>query len=204
MTIDPTETSQPAITRPKRVRRYRSVDRRHNRKKKKPPTEGYLIDELVRLSGVAGVTIKNYIRRGVLARVKFYGTATRYPRGHLLRLLVIRFLKLNGVRKLDDARRNLDAMTEAEMQRWLLKFPLAPAVVAALGLSPSSTHDTGAQATSTTSSLATTLPNEAWRKVVLMPGLELQLKIDAGPLTVNLANRLLSVFASFLDVKPNA
>lgn len=188
----------------KGVRRYRERDQRRNRKRVPPPTEGFLIEELALLSGFAGVTIKGYIRRGLLARVKFYGNATRYSRSHLLRLLVIRFLRFGSTHKLDEVRRRLDQMSEADMERWIVTFPIHATVLTALGLKPTPKADADAVQTQTTSALVTALPNEAWRKVVLMPGLELQLRSDAPPMTVNMAERLLNAFAGFIETKPSS
>ena len=44
-----------------------------------------------------------------------------------------------------------------------------------------------------------TLPNESWRRVVLLPGLELHLKHDAAPITARLAQRLLATYTELLE-----
>ncbi len=215
-----------------RVRPYR-YDRREKRQRKPPPTAGYLIAELARLSGVSAVTIKAYIRRGLLGRVKFYGTATRYPREHLVRLLAVKYLKALGLKSLDDVRRKLDGWSPTEMERWVLKFPIHRTTLAALGhpepqkpagpaapvvisatqpsvassatQPPAPANESGAtgkapsHATETAPDLTATLPNESWRRVVLLPGLELHLKHDAAPVTVRLAKRLLATYTELLE-----
>jgi DNA-binding transcriptional MerR regulator len=211
-----------------------------------------LIADLSRLSGVSAVTIKAYIRRGLLARVKFYGTATRYPREHLVRLLAVKCLKAQGLKSLDDVRRRLDGWSPSEMERWVLHFPIHPTTLAALGhreatktnspapnapsepkaaSAPSNqsggagnraSHATGAapapaarlegtapdltaMSDATAPDLTATLdatatfPNESWRRVVLLPGLELHLKHDAAPVTVRLAQRLLATYTELLE-----
>jgi DNA-binding transcriptional MerR regulator len=195
-----------------------------------------LIAELTGFSGVSAVTIKAYIRRGLLARVKFYGTATRYPREHLVRLLAVKCLKAQGFKSLDDVRRKLDGWSPAEMERWVLQFPLQYATLAVLGhpvpakaSSPAATVESGvtqspapasgSDGTQPSASASesgargkgpshakdaapdptATLPNESWRRVVLLPGLELHLKHDAAPITARLAQRLLATYTGLLE-----
>lgn len=205
-----------------RVRHYRRPDRRRNRQRNPPPKAGFLIRELAQYSGVTAATIRTYVQRGLLARVKFYGTATRYPRDHLLRILATQYLRARGFKHLDDVRRKLDSWSPAEMERWLLQFPLHQAALAALGHGAKSTAAPPAEATpssppqvnsqvsteassspSTNEKLAptATVPHESWRRVVLLPGLELHLKDDAAPIAARLAQRLLATYAELVDGK---
>jgi DNA-binding transcriptional MerR regulator len=169
--------------------------------------------ELVLASGTSAVTIKAYVRRGLLARVPFYGNATRYPREHLLRLLAITCLKAQGFKSLDEVRRKLDAWSPAETERWILEFPLHATALAALGYSEQKVpvsakaiaSSGGAAGTAKQAShrgpeeVGATLPNESWRRMVLLPGLELHLEQGAAPVTVRLAERLLAVYTSLMD-----
>jgi DNA-binding transcriptional MerR regulator len=117
---------------------YRAPARHRQRSRKAPPKAGFLIAELAQLSGFAAVTIKAYIRRGLLARVRFYGPATRYTREHLVRLLAVSCSKAQGLKSLDDVRRKLDTLSPSEMERWVLTFPVNATTLAALGLAPAS------------------------------------------------------------------
>lgn len=193
------------------VRPQRYHDTRRNRVRRPPPKAGVSMADLARLSGVAAVTIKAYIRRGLLGRVKFYGSATRYPREHLVRLLAIRFLRGQGMRNLDEIRSKLDAWAPADMERWILEHPLVPATLAALGYpvaaARSADEALGASAKAHVSPLATVakasnvLPVESWRRVMLMPGLELQVRTDAGAIVESVAERLVANFAELLTVR---
>lgn len=201
-------------------------DVRQHRQRRPPPKEGFTVRELAKLSGVAAITIKSYVRRGLLGRVKFYGAATRYPREHLLRLLAIRLCQFQGLRHLDEIRRTLDASGPGEMERWVLGYPLPPATLTALGHPPKAkqnkeTPTATAESTQATqpdtvtapapaasvriepnsTSLNESFPSEPWRRVVLMAGLELQIKADAGPIVQGVAERLLANFAALLTAR---
>lgn len=193
------------------------------------------------------VTVKAYIRRGLLARVRFYGAATRYPREHLLRLLAVKYCKAQGIKRLDELRLKLDRWSPEEMEQWVRQFPLEPITLAALDLSkPSPPHaspNPGAStavATSQTSPhsvsssasgaahappsgvdsasclappgggptntgpaqgprLASPLPNEAWQRFVLMPGVELQIQRDAPTPSQRFVEQLLRKYTEWLD-----
>lgn len=196
------------------VRRYRTPDRRRQRSRKPPPTAGFLMAELSRASGTSPVTIKAYVRRGLLARVTFYGNATRYPREHLVRLLAITCLKAQGLRSLDEVRRRLDAWSPAETERWVLEFPLGAVALAALGYDEKKASLADKSKAANTSvprgnaasashqraeALGATLPSESWRRIVLLPGLELHLKHDAAAVSVKLAERMLATYTCLLD-----
>lgn len=194
-----------------RVKRPYYYDSRRNRDRKPPPKQGVTMVELAQLSGVAAVTIKTYIHRGLLGRVKFYGSATRYPRGHLVRLLAIRFCRAQGMRQLDEIRRKLDAWAPADMEHWILEHPLAPTTLAALGYpvaaaqgSDSATSPAANLDVSPMNTVAATsgiLPTESWRRVMLMPGLELQVRTDAGAVVQSVAERLVANFTELLTAR---
>jgi DNA-binding transcriptional MerR regulator len=90
--------------------------------------------ELARLSGRPRRTIGYYVRQGLLAKPAFYGTATRYGRVHLLRLLYIERLQGDGMRALKAIKQRLDALSERELEALVAAQPLSAAVAAALGL----------------------------------------------------------------------
>jgi DNA-binding transcriptional MerR regulator len=193
-----------------RRRYHRLPDRRRNRVRRPPPREGFLVRDLARLAGVAVPTLKRYVKYGLLAPVPFYGTATRYPRDYLVRVLALRYWRAAGSKTLAELRRRLDGVTWAEMESWVLSHPLAADTAAELRKMPSSAAPAkGVQpaqisaATPASSSLEGAdallqVASEAWQRLTLMPGLELHLKADAAPLTRSLATRLCKAFASFV------
>jgi hypothetical protein len=106
----------------------------------------------------------------------------------------------------------LDSATLAEMQAWVTSHPLPADTAAALRSETAGapaengarTAPPNASASSSASALedldaALQLPAEGWQRWTLMPGLELQLKNDAAPITRTLAARLCRAFASFVS-----
>lgn len=192
-----------------RRRYYRPPDRRRNRVRRPPPKEGFLVRDLARLAGVAVPTVKRYVKHGLLAPVPFLGTATRYPRDYLVRVLALRYWRMAGSKTLAQLRRQLDGVTLADMQAWVLSHPLPAETVAEVGkTSAGAAAAKNAPAVSGSAPIATAasalesadallqVPAEAWQRWTLMPGLELHLKADASPLTRSLATRLCKAFAS--------
>jgi DNA-binding transcriptional MerR regulator len=194
-----------------------------------PPAEGWPIVELAKLSGLSAATIKNYVKLGLLAPVVFRGTATRYPRGHLLRLLAIRHLKLDGYFDLKAIRRKLDTWGPVELEAWVLQRGARPKVINAL--SASGTRSAPAPLAAPAPALAapptlapalvpgalvpgTPLPEsqpqtntpplvntEDWQRVVFLPGLELQVQKGAGPAVQRMAERLCAAFIAASEVE---
>jgi hypothetical protein len=193
-----------------RRRYYRIPDRRRNRVRRPPPKEGFLVRDLARLAGVAVPTVKRYVKHGLLAPVPFYGTATRYPRDYLVRVLALRYWRAAGSKTLAELRRRLDGVTWTEMESWVLSHPLAPDTAAELRKMTSGTASaTSVRPAQISTPMAATnsfegldalqqVAAEGWQRLTLMPGLELHLKGDAAPLTRNLATRLCKAFASFV------
>jgi DNA-binding transcriptional MerR regulator len=163
---------------------------------------------LAKLAAVSVQTVKRYVRHGLLAPVPFRGTATRYPRDYLVRLLALRYWRADGSKTLAELRRRLDAVTFAEMQTWVTSHPLSADTAAELHSDTVSAHGAQAQPGTSVSSSSNPLespdallqmPAESWQRWTLMPGLELHLKTDAAPITRGLAARLCRAFASFVS-----
>jgi DNA-binding transcriptional MerR regulator len=194
-----------------RRRFYRRPDRRRHRVRRPPPTEGFLARDLARLAGVSVPTVKRYVRHGLLAPVPFLGTATRYPRDYLVRILALRYWRTDGSKTLAELRRRLDSVSLAEMQTWVMSHPLPAETAAALRNDNVGAHGTSgehsaraAQAEASADALespdaALQLPAESWRHWTLMPGLELHLASDAAPITRQLAARLCRAFTSLVS-----
>jgi DNA-binding transcriptional MerR regulator len=144
-----------------------------------------LLAELAQLSGQPVTTVRYYVQERILRPLEFRGTATRYPRRELLRLLGLQRLKLEGKSSLVEMTRKLDALGEAELAQWLSTDPfhLPPAAVAALGIECPSFAPKGAPfvpaSMQTQSSELLSSRSEVWQRVTLLPGLELLLRADA-------------------------
>lgn len=115
----------------KRIREWRP-DRRRNRKRVPPPTTGWPRAELARLLKLAPGTIGKYIKAGMLPGVEFRGTATRYQRVHLLRLLAVRYLRSQGYAETRRIKAVMDRWTSEQLETWVLSHRHTPAIAAAL------------------------------------------------------------------------
>jgi DNA-binding transcriptional MerR regulator len=116
----------------KRTRLTRSPDLRTRRKRTAPPTVGWLKSELAKLAHVAPTTIAKYVKAGLLPSAEFRGTATRYTRVHLLRLLAIRYLRAEGLMPLQRIKNLLARMTAEQLEMLVVSRTKAPALLAAL------------------------------------------------------------------------
>ena len=165
----------------------RARDSLRQRRKTRPPKTGWLISELAALTGRPARTIRFYVEQGLLERPPFYGTATRYGRPHLLRLLGIERLKREGLRSLPLIKQRLDAAGEAELLAAVAARPPSAAVAVALGLadpnasSASNPREGALPIARGAEANASVAPGELWRRILLLPGLELLLADDASP-----------------------
>jgi DNA-binding transcriptional MerR regulator len=165
---------------------------------------GWLISELGGLARLTPRTIRYYLQQGLLPPPVFRGTATRYGKVHLLRLLGIQLLKQEGVRRLSELERRLDAAGEAQLLAAVAARPHSAAVAAALGLpelpGTVASHTGAAQAAAAKQEVApgksTTALGESWLRLQLLPGLELSLAESASPAARQLALRLQAEWAA--------
>lgn len=116
----------------KRVRYWRTPDTRKHRKRVAPPTTGWLRAELAEMLNIAPGTIGRYIKLGMLPSVEFRGTATRYQRVHLLRLLAIRHLRSEGFAERRQVKETMDSWTSERLERWVLSHRHSESITAAL------------------------------------------------------------------------
>lgn len=68
----------------------------------------------------------------MLPGVEFRGTATRYQRVHLLRLLAIRYLRSQGYAETRRIKAVMDRWTSEQLEKWVLSHRHTPAITAAL------------------------------------------------------------------------
>jgi DNA-binding transcriptional MerR regulator len=196
----------------KRSAHVRWKDRGRKRgPRRRTPLTGWTLAQLAELAQVAPRTIGEYTRRGLMTSPQFRGTATRYQRAHLLRLLAIRGMKNDGTASIKAIKLRLETMGQAELERWVLSRPLEPHVASALSTTTEPRSNDGrspdersTDERSTDGTNGTTLPGllggsanapskaplEVWRCVQLMPGLELSLRADAAPVVRQVAAHL--------------
>lgn len=151
------------------------------RRKRKPPTEGWLLTELAALANVGPRVVRYYLEQGLMSRPPFYGTATRYGRNHLLRLLAIRRLKYTENLKLAAIKTRLDGMSGAELDAYASTNLPNPAAAQALGITSPTAEPTPAAGSGMT--------GDNWQRVAILPGLELHVKVGASPLVHRLARQ---------------
>lgn len=190
-------TSPHPRTRPARKRPARAPRRsRHARPKTPAPKNGWRITELSALTGVSVRALRYYVSKDVLRPLEFRGTATRYPRSEVLRLLKMLELKskTRGRVVLDQLMRDVDALLEPALETWVASQNLAPELARALGIEakvdPSAAQLGGAA--------QGPVAFETWRHIPLLPGLELKLRADASPAVKSMAERLYAVVVASL------
>lgn len=111
--------------------------------------DGYSIQDLARLGGVATHTIRDWVGRGLLPHVHLAGPKTRYTEVHLQRIRAIRKLKSETL-SLDAIKERLASMNPQDLESFI-NPPVTPPSLPEPSFPPS----------------------ERWRRLVLCPGLEL-------------------------------
>lgn len=132
--------------------------------------------DLTRLPGVTHRIVRQYIQRGLLPHATGRGTGPVYTEEHLVRL--------RAIRRLLAERLSLD-----EIKRRLARLP--PEEIARLGAPPPAAAPAPAPATAGDPPASTApYPAERWERVPLLPGLELHVRSDAGPLVQRVAEEI--------------
>jgi DNA-binding transcriptional MerR regulator len=117
--------------------RYAREREGRSRPKTRAPVEGWLISELAALTGISVRTLRDYVTRGLIAPWEFRGTATRYGRLDLLRLVTLTRMRSQSKLTLNAAKAELDARDESELEANVNRDSLSPELSAAL-FSPAS------------------------------------------------------------------
>jgi DNA-binding transcriptional MerR regulator len=161
---------------------------------------GWLLAELAQLTGLAETTVRYYMHRRIIQPIQVRGTATRYDRRSLERLLGVMRLKIEEQETtLADKQRKLDAMDDAELEQWVRAGSLPPAAAAALGFEPAPVVDLAGTITDAKPHDETSMESppalgivegEQWQRVALLPGLELMVRADAKGLARIAAQRI--------------
>jgi DNA-binding transcriptional MerR regulator len=183
---------------------------KRSRPKTPAPKTGWVISELSQITGMSVRRLRDYVARDLIAPLERRGTATRYQRGQLVRLMAIKRWRAEESVELAEIKRRMDAMGERELEAWLLTAPLPDAVLTALGLATAGAAAQSAngggfgsvtgvapsfEASGGTNSRVEGLADESvalatWYHVELLPGLVLQLSAGASPAVRNAAKRI--------------
>jgi DNA-binding transcriptional MerR regulator len=192
------------------VRKHYHITRlRQTRKRPKTPAPktGWVISELSKLTEIPVRRIRYYVEHSLIRPLEIRGTATRYQRTELLRLLAISRIRTEKTWKLDALKRELERLGEDELERLVLASPLPPAAAAALGVTPSAvpstTHDLmgnvrwGLARENSNSiepfpGLAESV--ETWHHVELLPGLKLLVSSKASSAVRSVAKKIWDEF----------
>lgn len=142
-----------------------------------PPVapRGYSAVELARAVGVSTGTIKHWIAEGLMDKPVFRARRTAYGREHLVRALAIKKLRERNL-LLSEIKRKLAGIPLEELAKEVL--PPEPPAGAAPG---------AGERTDTAERADTAEIGRAWRRVELMPGLELHVRADAGAVVHRMA-----------------
>jgi DNA-binding transcriptional MerR regulator len=184
----------------KRDRQTRAREKR-TRPPTPAPTTGWLIRELAEMTAVSVRTLRHYVTQGLLTPTELRGTATRYQRRELLRLLAVMRARQETKRTLHKIKRRLDELAETELEAWLRTGPLPAPVSAALGIVPEPTRrilDADADFdvhVDPIHALARWQPQlDPWQHIRLLPGLELMLGPNASPAAMLAAQKICSEY----------
>jgi DNA-binding transcriptional MerR regulator len=169
----------------------------------------YTVSDLISASGLTAPGIHYYVKRGILPRPLSRGRGLIYDDVHLIRLRAACRLRAQHV-PLDDIRARLDRATTEELRA--LGAPLvglipAPGTEAAApgaggaraaegaalpsGASSAGASSTGASSAGASSAGASaSCPTHRWEHIELLPGLELHVRLDGGPVLARLAEEI--------------
>jgi hypothetical protein len=133
------------------------------------------------------------VQQRLIRPIERRGTATRYDRRELLRLLGLTRLKHEGKSTLAEKKRKLEAMGDEKMEEWLRSGSLPPAAASALGFDVATTKETSAAAQDPFVDPGAA-GIEHWQRIALLPGLELMLRADARPSARLAAQRIIDEY----------
>lgn len=136
-----------------------------------PPVapRGYSAVELARAAGVSTGTIKHWFAEGLMDKPAFHGRRTTYGREHLVRALAIKKLREHNL-LLPEIKRKLAEIPLEELAKEVLPPELAESAAPGAGERADAAE-----------------LGRAWRRVELMPGLELHVRADAGAVVHRMA-----------------
>jgi len=188
-----------------RVRRRKPKRRGYVRPSRARTKVGWSLRELASLAGTSARAVRLYLQRELLPRPPFKGSATRYERRHLVRLLVIRRLRATERLALAEIRTRLRTLSDAELES-LAARDLSPGPLAvALGVSTAPARSAAPESLEPSVSHPPRRgdgpfgPGARWTRLELALGLELHLCDDANERVRELAGRLREVALSAFE-----
>lgn len=176
-----------------------------SRPKTPAPKTGWVISELSQLTGMSVRRLRDYVARDLITPMERRGTATRYQRGQLVRLIAIKRLRTEEELDLAQIKRRMDAMGERELEAWILTAQLPEAVLTALEVGtggasarssdgsagvPAAHAADGAAPSHAEGQRAGNAAQTTWHHVELLPGLVLQVSANASPAVKSAAKRI--------------
>jgi DNA-binding transcriptional MerR regulator len=144
-----------------------------------PPT--YRTAETARLAGLTPRTLRYYVELGLLSGPQQGGVNTFYTHAQLLRLQAIPILRKRDRLRLPMVKRRLNAMSDTEVEA-LVTPPGPPASTSAGGTAPP-------------------YPCVRWDYIELLPGLELRVRSNAGPVLRRLAREIHTQYAATAPIE---
>ena len=174
-----------------RYRRHKRKRRGYVRPSRAKPKHGWSLRELSALSGISARNIRAYLQREIVPRAPFHASATRYDRRQLLWLLALRHLRASERLPLAQIRSRLAALSPPDLEALATEGITSAALNTALGIAapaPAPAPSGSAALPSTADAWRTPLPR--WTRVELALGLELHVRDDASPPTLELAQRI--------------
>ncbi len=155
----------------------------------KAPKDGWTFPQVAALAGMPARTVRSYVERKALKQPAFFGSATRYQRGFLIRLLAIKRLRLEEKLDLAVIRKRLDAMTDAELEAFATQGIQAGPLATALGVVPPPPPRLASEGPAL--SPRAEEKRQRWSRVEIIDGLEISIRDDASPLARRLANQFI-------------
>jgi DNA-binding transcriptional MerR regulator len=150
------------------------------------------MSDLVAATGATPRAVRFYVERGLLPKAEGRGTGLIYTEEHVLRLRAVRHFRAQRL-TVAQIRARLASLSPAELAR--LGAPPSPS-----GASPPATSGTATSKTqpapSSSGDAARSWPAERWERLALLPGLELHVRADAGPLVRRLAEEIQSRYST--------
>ena len=141
-----------------------------------PPT--YRRAEVLRLTGLTVRAIRHYVQMRLVSGAKPRGRGTVYTHEQLVRLRVIALLRRRDRMSIPKIRGRLAGLSVAELEAMLPKPPPPAPPPTRAGPDPIAVDAL------------------RWDRVMLLPGLELSVRTDAGPIVHRLAKEIIAHYRS--------
>ncbi len=158
--------------------------RRRKVRRKSPVVQavGLTGEELAAKAGVELRSIRYYIAQRLLPAARFRGASTRYEPEHLVRLLMVKKLKAENL-TLREIRTRMALMSYAEIEAAVAPMLGAP--------TKANVQPPAAEGTLTT---AETRTAETWRRLVILPGVELFVQSNVSPHARRVVSEIQAMF----------